>query len=319
MIKCEVCGNSNIVKQEGVFICQSCGIIYSLEEIRKLLAAQQGSNNRLTERLESQGISLRQGDVVLFGNYPYYADDNDKYPISWIIAEEKDGRFLLLSMYLIDFIQYNTYDRPIQGVQPLLNSNGEYQYVWHNSSLRDWLNNKFYYEAFDDEERKGLCEKTLEFKEQEYSEDTEFGRMQLSAEALPDSIDKVFLPNSDEGFLIPFENGLPEDRFLKTPYAEKKDVNPISKLYCQFWNLTQPFHGTSNYANTCGIGSNDLIFGGEATNYAFLRPMILVEKSAIYNEINNYSDQYFSYYINRLKKHRKLCQEIKEDREKSRK
>ena len=36
-IVCEVCGSGEMLKESGVFICQSCGCKYSLEEARKLL------------------------------------------------------------------------------------------------------------------------------------------------------------------------------------------------------------------------------------------------------------------------------------------
>lgn len=36
-VNCEVCGGSDILKDKGVFVCQSCGCKYSLEEARKLL------------------------------------------------------------------------------------------------------------------------------------------------------------------------------------------------------------------------------------------------------------------------------------------
>ena len=36
-IKCEMCGSSDLVKQDGVFVCQSCGLKYSTEEIKKLM------------------------------------------------------------------------------------------------------------------------------------------------------------------------------------------------------------------------------------------------------------------------------------------
>lgn len=36
-IKCELCGSNDIVKQEGVFICQYCGTKYSLEEAKKMM------------------------------------------------------------------------------------------------------------------------------------------------------------------------------------------------------------------------------------------------------------------------------------------
>lgn len=37
LIKCEVCGGTNIVKADGVFVCQNCGCKYTLEEAQKLM------------------------------------------------------------------------------------------------------------------------------------------------------------------------------------------------------------------------------------------------------------------------------------------
>ena len=36
-IVCEMCGNSNLVRQEGVFVCQYCGTKYSVEEMKKMM------------------------------------------------------------------------------------------------------------------------------------------------------------------------------------------------------------------------------------------------------------------------------------------
>ena len=36
-LKCEMCGGTDLVKQDGVFVCQSCGIKYSLEEAKKMM------------------------------------------------------------------------------------------------------------------------------------------------------------------------------------------------------------------------------------------------------------------------------------------
>ena len=32
---CELCGSTDIVKQEGLFVCQACGTKYSTEEAKK--------------------------------------------------------------------------------------------------------------------------------------------------------------------------------------------------------------------------------------------------------------------------------------------
>lgn len=36
-LKCEMCGSNDLIKQDGVFICQSCGCKYSVEEAKKMM------------------------------------------------------------------------------------------------------------------------------------------------------------------------------------------------------------------------------------------------------------------------------------------
>ena len=36
-LSCEICGSSDLVKQDGVFVCQSCGAKYSVEEAKKFM------------------------------------------------------------------------------------------------------------------------------------------------------------------------------------------------------------------------------------------------------------------------------------------
>lgn len=36
---CEMCGNNNLIKQDGVYVCQYCGTKYSVEEAKKLIGA----------------------------------------------------------------------------------------------------------------------------------------------------------------------------------------------------------------------------------------------------------------------------------------
>ena len=37
-LTCELCGGTDIVKEEGAFVCQSCGMKYSVEEAKKMMA-----------------------------------------------------------------------------------------------------------------------------------------------------------------------------------------------------------------------------------------------------------------------------------------
>ena len=36
-LTCEMCGSTDLIKQDGVFVCQSCGIKYSVEEAKKMM------------------------------------------------------------------------------------------------------------------------------------------------------------------------------------------------------------------------------------------------------------------------------------------
>ena len=36
-LTCEMCGSTNLIKEDGVFVCQSCGTKYSVEEARKMI------------------------------------------------------------------------------------------------------------------------------------------------------------------------------------------------------------------------------------------------------------------------------------------
>lgn len=36
-LSCEVCGSNDLIKQDGVFVCEACGCKYSLDEVRKMM------------------------------------------------------------------------------------------------------------------------------------------------------------------------------------------------------------------------------------------------------------------------------------------
>ena len=42
-LKCEMCGSTDLVKQEGLFVCQSCGCKYSVEEAKKMMVEVEGT------------------------------------------------------------------------------------------------------------------------------------------------------------------------------------------------------------------------------------------------------------------------------------
>ena len=36
-LTCEMCGSTDMTKQDGVYVCQTCGMKYSVEEAKKLM------------------------------------------------------------------------------------------------------------------------------------------------------------------------------------------------------------------------------------------------------------------------------------------
>lgn len=66
-IQCEACGSADLIKQDGLFVCQCCGLKYSLEEVRKLLVTLSGpvrveGISTVDQEVEKAETFLRLGD-----------------------------------------------------------------------------------------------------------------------------------------------------------------------------------------------------------------------------------------------------------------
>lgn len=72
IIKCEMCQGTNIIKQEGIFVCQNCGCKYTPEEAHKLLAEDPV---QVVGTVRVEGISTLDNLLVLANRY----EDNREY------------------------------------------------------------------------------------------------------------------------------------------------------------------------------------------------------------------------------------------------
>lgn len=87
-------------------------------------------------------------ESIEFGNY--YINDiagEKKEPIEWVIMKKENNRALLLSRYVLDYHSYD--DR----VRNKANNYKQFHSDWKDSSLREWLNNYFYNESFNEYEK----------------------------------------------------------------------------------------------------------------------------------------------------------------------
>lgn len=93
----------------------------------------------------SSQISI--GDIVLLGSYE---QDNNSYngweDIEWLVLDKQGSNVLVISRYALDCQLFNG---------SMTNA------TWDNSSVRSWLNDTFYYDAFTPSERNRILSTTV--------------------------------------------------------------------------------------------------------------------------------------------------------------
>ena len=125
--------------------------------------------------------------TITFGKY------KDE-PITWIVAKEDDDKRLLLSEKIIEFMPFmKCTDEEVDSID----------IEWENSTVRSWLNNIFFFDAFTEDEQNQVLETEVENK----------AYPQHQIEKAKDTKDKVFLLSigetedlADEGLDLSSEN-----------------------------------------------------------------------------------------------------------------
>lgn len=144
------------------------------------------------------------GDIITFGNYG--GED-----ISWIILDEEDGKYLVISKYGLEAKEYNI---------------GNDYVTWETCTLRFWLNDEFYNEAFSSSEQMRILTTNV----------TADHNNAQSVDSGNDTQDNVFLLSIDEAVTY---FGSDEDRVCyPTEYALNKGLYTIDEA-C-FWWLRTP-------------------------------------------------------------------------------
>ncbi len=92
--------------------------------------------------------SVVAGESIKFGSYEQDNNlSNGKEPIEWIVMETQDDKALLLSRYVLDV-------KPFESER----DSG----TWNSASLRKWLNNDFYKDAFSTDEKAAIIYSSIE-------------------------------------------------------------------------------------------------------------------------------------------------------------
>ncbi len=85
-IKCEMCGSSNMVKEDSLYVCKHCGMKYSPEEAKKMMVEIEGAVKiDDTEELSNLYVLARRArdNKDTDGILKYYGDILRKDPMSW--------------------------------------------------------------------------------------------------------------------------------------------------------------------------------------------------------------------------------------------
>lgn len=143
--------------------------------------------------------SLSIGDRVVFGKYEQDGKkDNGAEPLEWDVIGQKDGKYMLITHYVIDFMQFDN-GMADTGVNAGGNATDSIV-TWEKCSLRQWLNGDFYSETFTDEERAYITPVSnynadwLEF------DDNHMGASEIKTGGFGGNVttDKVFLLSAQE-------------------------------------------------------------------------------------------------------------------------
>lgn len=189
----------------------------TVDEAEDNQLVEQGESNTNEIDLSSQNSqtnTVKQteiGDVIEFGTYEQDSLLNGSEALEWIVLDEKDGKILLLSRYVIDNKPYHNCDDGVD-ISDI---------TWNRCSLRNWLNEEFYSEAFDTREQKRIVEVTIE--NTGGFEETMMG---------PKTQDMIFLLSKKEveSYLKTDE----EREVIPTPYAIEQGVEQKWSENCKW-------------------------------------------------------------------------------------
>lgn len=160
-----------------------------------------------------QATVQKEEKYITFGSYE---QDNNIYngkePIEWLVLEEKDGKALVISKYILDNQCFFT--REMSGL------------TWDESAIRVWMNDDFYNSAFSESEQSRILETTVKAKE---NPDIFILFRQPPGE---DTRDKLFLLSIDEA---DYYFSTQEERVCQaTEYVKRDGLKRIE------WGLRTP-------------------------------------------------------------------------------
>ncbi len=191
---------------------------------------------------------------LFFGVYEQNGNDSDgKEPIEWTVLESDGEKALIISRYGLDCIPYNT--------------EGE-ETTWESSSLRKWLNETFFENAFSGDEQKKIID-TVVLSDINPEFETSGGN---------ETLDRIFLLSITEAEKY-YEDD--ESRICAaTSYAVSLGAtvwNDGGKERICWWWLRTPGQTTHEAAYVDGYGITDTPGSEVQTDTGTVRPAMWID------------------------------------------
>lgn len=248
MMFCPECGRQI---ETGSKFCMFCG--------QPIVYYDSGTSGD-SHTSSGETIELYVGKKILFGSYEQdNRTSNGAEDITWRVLAIEGHKVLLLSDQILEAVAFNTRDMSV---------------TWDCCTLRDWLNNTFYYEAFSSSDRNLICSTYL----------TDQRNSKYGTAAGAGTTDKVFALSIDEvQRYLPYTS---DRATTATDYclARLKSIRGYNGVW---WWLRSP--GSSGnraagvYADPQSNGTVD--YEGAVVDHAYngVRPAVWIDTSDLSN------------------------------------
>lgn len=193
--------------------------------------------------------NVQPGDYISFGAYEQDNNtSNGKEDIEWLVLDVQGDKALIISKYVLDCKQYNTVDKDV---------------TWESCTIRQWLNNDFFSNAFSAEEKASISATTVTVDDGS------------SYNATQDNVFLLSIAEAEKYFDYDIER-----KCLPTDYAEAQGVyvSATEANYGHSWWWLRSVGASKNTA--ANIGSSGGIYkSGTFVSYdnGAVRPALWIE------------------------------------------
>ena len=188
--------------------------------------------NAISVKPLSELDSVSVGDHFTFGNYKQGTDD-ERRPIEWRVLAVEDGKALVISEKLLNYVQYTETNTDV---------------TWETCTLRQWMNNDFLNEAFSTSEQAKIATVT-----NQNPDNPQYGTSGGNA-----TQDKIFALSIEEAET--YFSSYSDRKAYTTDYAHAKGYDYWNRS--GWWWLRSPGHYSyyaayvSNFGNFSRDGIN---------------------------------------------------------------